>query len=209
MTHYFKNDFDSSKELKIEGNVRGIKMEFKTGPGMFSYKELDKWTLVMINNFVTMDIDNSVNFEILDLCSGYGLVCSYLKKKYPNANVSGVDINERACAYAVKNFVSHGGSEENIICKDALEWLPLQEGKYNAIFVNPPFSAWKKTCFGLIDAAKVALKEGWLLYFVAPTNKWAKSYAKYLEEVFWNIDPVYVNRWFRLYKTKKIAAKVA
>jgi 16S rRNA (guanine1207-N2)-methyltransferase len=62
--------------------------------------------------------------------------------------------------------------------------LYFLDKKYTTIITNPPFSAGKKVVQWCIQQAYDHLTDWGVVWIVVPTNKWAKSYINYTQEIF-------------------------
>ena len=76
------------------------------------------------------------NLKLLDIGTGSGIIPITLKKHFPNAEISAIDISEKALEIAKKNADFHK-KEINFIQKDYLN-TDLTEN-YDVIISNPPY----------------------------------------------------------------------
>ena len=76
------------------------------------------------------------NLKLLDIGTGSGIIPITLKKHFPNAEISAIDISEKALEIAKKNADFHK-KEINFIQADFLN-TELTE-KYDIIISNPPY----------------------------------------------------------------------
>ncbi|MDO8283289.1 MAG: peptide chain release factor N(5)-glutamine methyltransferase [Thermodesulfovibrionia bacterium] len=75
---------------------------------------------------------------ILDLCTGSGCIALAVAKEFKDADVCGVDISDKAIAYAKNNSVMNGINNVIFIKGDLFE--PIKEGRYfDLIISNPPY----------------------------------------------------------------------
>ena len=82
-------------------------------------------------------IQNS-KFKILDLCTGSGCIAIALAKQWPEAEVTAVDISDKALAVAKKNAASNN-VKINFIQADILSQFTIQNSEFNIIISNPPY----------------------------------------------------------------------
>jgi release factor glutamine methyltransferase len=75
--------------------------------------------------------------RVLDIGTGSGCIPITLKKEIPNAQVSAIDISEKALEMALKNALDNQ-VEIKFLCKNILETESLDE-KYDIIVSNPPY----------------------------------------------------------------------
>ena len=81
------------------------------------------------------------DFKILDVGTGSGIIPITLKKHFPNAEISAIDISEKALEIAKKNADFHK-TEINFIQKDYLN-TELTEN-YDIIISNPPYIGFEE-----------------------------------------------------------------
>ena len=100
-------------------------------------EELVEW---IIEN---LKIQKSNNLTILDIGTGSGCIPIVLKKEIPNADVSAIDVSEKALEMARKNALDNQ-VEVNFILQDILQYSNLQIYKssnilFDIIVSNPPY----------------------------------------------------------------------
>ena len=77
--------------------------------------------------------------HFLDLCTGSGCIAIALKKAFPQAEVTAVDISENALAVARRNAAANG-TEITFLQSDVLsEIFNFQFSIFNLIISNPPY----------------------------------------------------------------------
>lgn len=105
-------------------------------------EELVEW--ILSNNLV---IQKSNNLKILDIGTGSGCIAISLAKNLPNAQVSAIDVSEKALSTAKKN-AEINKVEVNFILKNILETNDLNEltidnpqltTQFDIIVSNPPY----------------------------------------------------------------------
>ena len=94
-------------------------------------EEIVNWT---INHFT---IQHST-FNILDLCTGSGCIAIALKKNFPTANVTAVDVSPAALEIARQN-AKNNGTEVRFLQADVLSGIDGLNGSYGLIVSNPPY----------------------------------------------------------------------
>ena len=77
--------------------------------------------------------------KILDLCSGSGILAITLKKEYPWADVTAVEISDKALLYLKKNNDFHNANlriihNDIFACTDK-----FSQGEFDLIISNPPY----------------------------------------------------------------------
>ena len=97
----------------------------------FETEELVEKTVNYINKYFTNPVD------IIDLCTGSGVIGLTLEKKISTNSVDLIDISKEALEVTKKNCELLN-SNANIILSDMLENIPI-ENKYDVIISNPPY----------------------------------------------------------------------
>jgi release factor glutamine methyltransferase len=95
-------------------------------------EELVEWILES-----TKYEEQSTKLNVLDIGTGSGCIAISLAKNLPSAQVSAIDVSEKALATAHKN-AEINKVEVNFILKNILETKVLDE-KYDIIVSNPPY----------------------------------------------------------------------
>ncbi len=85
----------------------------------------------------TFNIQHST-FTILDLCTGSGCIAVALKKAFPAADVTAVDISPEALEIARQN-AKNNDVEVRLVEGDVLDELNGINGSYGLIVSNPPY----------------------------------------------------------------------
>ena len=192
--HYFTEKPTSELKIyKIKFNIRNKDIELFTASGVFSPRELDTGSDILLKNCIIND-----NWKVLDLGCGYGIVGISLKLLFPSITLTLSDINERALdmtrknikKYNIKAYVIKSNSFDNI--KD----------KFDTILLNPPQTAGKQLCFNMIEKSKEHLNKDGILQLVARHNKGGKDLSKKMFEVFSNVKEITKTAGFRVYVSK-------
>ena len=78
--------------------------------------------------------------RILDIGTGTGLVALMMAQRYPQAMVTGVDIDADACQQACENAAASPFSQRvDIVCGDVCRLSPADYQSFDAIVSNPPY----------------------------------------------------------------------
>lgn len=85
----------------------------------------------------TFNIHHS-SFNILDLCTGSGCIAIALKKAFPAADVTAVDVSPAALEIARQN-AKNNGAEVHFVEGDVLDGVNGFNGSYGLIVSNPPY----------------------------------------------------------------------
>ena len=81
---------------------------------------------------------SEVSGQILDLCTGSGCIAIALKKAFPAADVTAMDVSPAALEIAREN-AKNNGVEVNFVEGDVLNGVDGLSGSYELIVSNPPY----------------------------------------------------------------------
>ena len=206
--HYFNQPSQDSSFYKI---VRGVidkqNFQLSSAKWLFSAEKFDLWTRILLKIF---SLHHTWSVSLLDLWCGYGLISSFLASQYTKnifsdlkeLSIDACDSSPLAVDVTAYNLSQYNTKwfNYNVLNSDVLSDNYFSDKKYNTILTNPPFSAGKKTVTAFIEQSYSHLVEGWVLWMVVPTNKWAKSYVAITEEIFWknNIRIVALEAGYRV-----------
>jgi len=173
--------------------LRGLEFKFVTVSGTFSLSQVDKGTQTLIDNAV---VDKG--WKILDLGCGWGPVgVTFAKLGF---EVVMTDTNRRACEYAKKNLELNK-AKARVFTSNAFEKI---KDEFDTILLNPPQTAGKAVCFGMIEESIGFLKKSGLFQIVARHNKGGKTLSKKMEEIYGNVTDIAKSGGFRVYISKKL-----
>ncbi len=152
MNHYFiANESLPVDERELNFVFKNNALTFKTNAGLFSYKEVDYASRLLMENIPTPPAQTS----LLDLGCGYGAIGITLAKIY-GLNLTMCDINGEALKYAKLN-AGINSVHANIILSDGQASVP---GKFGTIAFNPPIHAGKDVVFRMYREAAAGLTDG-------------------------------------------------
>jgi release factor glutamine methyltransferase len=129
-------------------------------------EELVEW-IVMDLRSAMIDLYGKNNIHIIDIGTGSGCIPVSLKKESPGANITAIDVSEKALSVAKKN-ADELNAEIHFLQIDFLnesEWESLH--KYDIIVSNPPYIPVKEK---EILAKNVTDFEPGIALFVADNN---------------------------------------
>ena len=198
MSHYYENDQNlASKESLISFTINDKSFNLVTDNGVFSKSRLDEGSYILLKTILPLDLGN----YILDLGCGYGPIGLTIATFKEKARVDLADINRRALALCEKNAKSLGVSDRvQIIESDIYSNIT---NMYHSIVVNPPIRAGKKVTYTMYEGAKQYLIDGGSLYIVIRKAQGALSAAKYIEELFGNIELLERAKGYHIYRAVK------
>lgn len=196
MGSYFMNQPDSQHDRK-EFTFRFFDYNFifHSDAGVFSKDHIDLGTNTLLSYLSNIELNN---YNCLDLGCGYGVVSIVLKRIFPNINIMGVDINQRAIDLA--NFNANiNGYNINFIVNDGLNDL----NKFDYIISNPPIRAGKKIIYAWFEKAIDHLNQNGCLIFVMRKEHGLKSALKFCKLKYTSVDIVFKNKGFFVVIAKK------
>ena len=94
-------------------------------------EEVVQWCISQFSIF-------NFQFSILDLCTGSGCIAIALKKAFPTADVTAVDISPKALEMARQN-AQNNSVEVRFVQADVLNGVDGLSGSYGLIVSNPPY----------------------------------------------------------------------
>jgi 16S rRNA (guanine1207-N2)-methyltransferase len=162
---------------KIKTILSRKKFSFHTLPGVFSYKEVDEGTKMLLKT-----IKNFANKDVLDWGCGYGIIGIFLAK-LGAAWVDMTDIDLLAIASSRKNIQINQINNAHVFA--AKENLPKK--KYDLIISNPPFHSGKEVSYQatisfLKKSRNILKKRGKLIIvanqFIPYEKELAKTFPK-------------------------------
>ena len=174
MTQYFDpNPTTPSDRKMIPYRMNGINFEFFTDTSVFSRKEVDFGTNLLIDTLVKDIKARGPKMErFVDLGCGVGIVGIVIKSCFMAFDVTGVDINVR-------------------------------DEHFDIIATNPPVRAGKKTVFGFYEQSFEVLNPGGYLYVVLQRKQGAPSTMDKLNELFGNCETLAIDGGYRVMRARK------
>ncbi|ABN70147.1 methyltransferase small [Staphylothermus marinus F1] len=145
MTHYYRKGYPGRKTL-IPLTIRGVTLEFVSYTSLFSGREVDKGTYLLLKY-----IDVPDEGEVLDVGCGYGVIGLTIAKLNPRLKVYMVDINPLAVKITKYN-AKLNNLEKQVVVLQGDVYEPVKNLRFNAIYSNPPLSS------GMYTVEKIVLE---------------------------------------------------
>lgn len=97
----------------------------------------------LIKEYINKEIDKNKKLSVCDIGAGCGNIAITLKKLFENADITAIEINEKAMQVIKKNCenILQNKNSINIINTDALSFTP--KNKFDIVVSNPPYVALK------------------------------------------------------------------
>ena len=193
--HYFSADPSVPFEREtFTCEVWGHELTLASGSGVFSRGHLDRATAVLFR-----ETTPPAQGQFLDLGCGYGVIGLAIARAVPLANVTAVDVNERALALANENAEALGVEGRFITCRpDAVP----SDATYDEIWSNPPIRIGKQALHDLLLRWLPRLRPGGRMVMVVGKNLGADSLQRWLGEQGYPTDRVASAKGFRVLESR-------
>lgn len=196
--YYSKKPSVESAERKWSFELRGRKLHFFSDSGVFSKREVDFGSRLLIEAF---SFPGQAG-DLLDVGCGYGPIGLTLAKEDESRVVHMIDVNERALELAKKN--SEENQVGNCLIYESDGFSRVEKRDFAAIVTNPPIRAGKKTVHLIFEQAARHLQPGGELWVVIQKKQGAPSALEKLETLFAQVDIVEKKKGYFIIKAKKV-----
>ena len=174
--HYYTASPESAHESRSFRMVfAGRTLAFDTDAGVFSKQHVDPGSELLCKA-----LPDTLSGRVLDMGCGWGAMTIMTLARFPKAQVTMADVNERALGLAVSN-VEKNRMTAKAVLSDGFEKI---EGEFDAVITNPPIRAGKAVIYKMFEDAKAHLREGGSLYLVIRKQQGAPSALKFLKELY-------------------------
>ena len=197
--YYSRNPEVESKPEQWSFTLRGKEYRFKTDAGVFSKREVDFGSRLLIEAFECSLEDDR---PIIDVGCGYGPIGLSVASLYPNRTVHMVDVNARAIDLSKENAQANGIRNVNVY--ESSVFSEVKEPDFAAVISNPPIRAGKKVVHEILEESKRFLETGGELWIVIQKKQGAPSAMAKMEEVFGNVEVVLKKKGYYILKSKKV-----
>ncbi|AEV17440.1 hypothetical protein GTCCBUS3UF5_1110 [Geobacillus thermoleovorans CCB_US3_UF5] len=196
--HYYSVNPTSERNPQTWTYVlRGHEFRFTTDSGVFSKREVDFGTRLLIETFE----EPGVAGDLLDVGCGYGPIGLALAKSFPNRRVHMIDVNERALELAQENKQANG-IDNAVIYKSDL-FSEVGEQRFAAVVTNPPIRAGKRVVYAIFEQSRDYLLDHGELWVVIQKKQGAPSALQKLNECFPAVEVVAKKKGYYIIKAKK------
>ncbi|WP_100374436.1 class I SAM-dependent methyltransferase [Bacillus sp. FJAT-45037] len=197
--HYYSKDPDvKSDERSWSFELRQKTFTFISDRGVFSKKEIDFGSRLLIESFVMPQISG----PLLDVGCGYGPIGITVASIEGNREVHMVDVNERALDLAKKNATANQVTNVQVYQSDRLSEVHLQN--FAAILTNPPIRAGKQVVHDIFEQAYDHLVKGGELWVVIQKKQGAPSALEKIKAIYGNVEVVNKKKGYLILCAKKI-----
>jgi 16S rRNA (guanine1207-N2)-methyltransferase len=194
--HYFSADpaapFDRQT---FTCRVWGHELTLVSGSGVFSKGHLDHATEVLFR-----ETEPPAQGQFLDLGCGYGVIGLAIARAVPLANVTAVDVNQRALALANENARAMDVEGRFVAClPDAVP----SNATYDEIWSNPPIRIGKQALHELLLTWLPRLAPGGRAVMVVGKNLGADSLQRWLGEQGYPTERLASAKGFRVLEARR------
>ncbi|MEH7334728.1 class I SAM-dependent methyltransferase [Neobacillus drentensis] len=196
--HYYSRTQKVESDPKYwDFSLRNHNFRFKTDNGVFSKREVDFGSRLLIESFEMPAVEGFV----LDVGCGYGPIGLSLAKTYQDRLVHMVDVNERALELAKENASLNRIDNVNIYESDRLE--NVKENSFAVILTNPPIRAGKKTVHDIFEQSYEHLVTQGELWVVIQKKQGAPSALEKLKTLFSHVETIDKSKGYFIIKAIK------
>lgn len=196
--HYYSRTQKVESDPKYwDFTLKNHLFRFKTDNGVFSKREVDFGSRLLIESFIMPEMEGPV----LDVGCGYGPIGLSIAKDNHHRRVHMVDVNERAIELAKENAALNGINNVEIYESDRL--LSVKETSFAAILTNPPIRAGKKTVHDIYEQSFEHLVPGGALWVVIQKKQGAPSSLEKLETMFSVAETIDKSKGYFIIKATK------
>ena len=194
--HYFTADPSTPfQRVLMRADVWGHWLELTTGSGVFARGRLDTGTAVLLRE-VPPPVEAR---RVLDLGCGYGVIGLAIAVAVPQAQVTAVDVNERALLLANENAERLGVDDRfRAVLPDRAE-----PAAYDEIWSNPPIRVGKAALHALLLRWLPTLSPQGRAVMVVGRNLGADSLARWLGEQGFPTSRLASAKGFRVLETRR------
>jgi len=176
--HYYTETPKAPAKLGIiRTRLRGRSFEFLTASSVFSKKQVDNGTRLLIEAMALPETGT-----VIDVGCGYGAVGIVAAASNPRLHVVMTDVNERAVRLARQNARKNKVNKTEVRCGYLYE--PVKELAFNCVLSNPPVSAGMETVKALITQAPAVMAQNASFQMVIRSKIGAKTLPQVFTQAF-------------------------
>ena len=194
--HYFSADPSVAFErIPVEAEVWDRTLHLTSGSGVFAKGRLDIGTAILFR-----ETEPPAPGRILDLGCGYGVIGLAIAAAVPGAEVTAVDVNERAVLLANENAAALGVAERyRALVPSGVD----PAATYDEIWSNPPIRIGKEALHELLLTWLPRLRAGGRAVMVVGKNLGADSLQRWLVEQGYPTTRLASAKGFRVLETRR------
>lgn len=151
------------EDIRFEADLAGRNYRFRTTWGLFSPREIDAGSRLLIRH---LDVDP--DDDCLDIGCGYGPIGMHLAASAPNGGTWLVDKDFVAVEYARRNAQSNGLDNCKVLLSNGFS--ALKEQHFDLVVSNLPAKTGKEMLYLMLDDAHRQLRPGGRICVVTITG---------------------------------------
>ena len=196
--HYYSRTQKVESDPKFwDYTLKNNSFRFKTDNGVFSKREVDFGSRLLIESFEMPNADGL----LLDVGCGYGPIGLSLAKYYHERMIHMVDVNERAIELAKEN--AELNRIQNVTIYESDRLLNVKENTFAAILTNPPIRAGKKTVHDIFEQSFDHLVSQGELWVVIQKKQGAPSAIEKLNNLFNHVETIDKSKGYFVIRAQK------
>ncbi|MED3573551.1 class I SAM-dependent methyltransferase [Cytobacillus praedii] len=196
--HYYSKTQNVESDPKFWSfTLNNYSFRFKTDNGVFSKKEVDFGSRLLIETFT----EPAIKGNILDVGCGYGPIGLSVAKQMKDRHVHMIDVNERALSLAGENAKLN--EIENVCIYESDRLVNVKGNRFAAILTNPPIRAGKKVVHDIFEQSFDCLLPGGELWVVIQKKQGAPSAIEKMSEMYGEVETVAKKKGYFIIKAKK------
>ncbi|MGN7403012.1 class I SAM-dependent methyltransferase [Cytobacillus praedii] len=196
--HYYSKTQNVESDPKFWSfTLNNYSFRFKTDNGVFSKKEVDFGSRLLIETFT----EPAIKGNILDVGCGYGPIGLSVAKQMKDRHVHMIDVNERALSLAGENAKLN--EIENVCIYESDRLVNVKGNRFAAILTNPPIRAGKKVVHDIFEQSFDCLLPGGELWVVIQKKQGAPSAIEKMSEMYGEVKTVAKKKGYFIIKAKK------
>ncbi|MFC5746542.1 class I SAM-dependent methyltransferase [Actinomadura rugatobispora] len=173
--HYFASRPGAASRLRtVDLVLPDLHLRLETDRGVFSPDRIDPGTRILLETVPAPPPAGA----LLDLGCGYGPIALTLARRAPEAQVYGVDVNERALELARRNATAAGLDTVRFALADEI----APELRFEAIWSNPPIRIGKAALHDLLLTWLPRLTPGGRAHLVVQKHLGSDTLQRWLNE---------------------------
>ncbi|KAB7666130.1 class I SAM-dependent methyltransferase [Bacillus sp. B1-b2] len=197
--HYYSRTQNVNSDPNYwDFTLKGNTIRFKTDNGVFSKKEVDFGSRMLIEAYQFPDVYG----DILDVGCGYGPIGLSIAKVSKDRTIHMVDVNQRAMELAKENAGNNQIKNVKVYESDRL--LQVEKGRFASILTNPPIRAGKKIVHDILEQSYECLVNYGELWVVIQKKQGAPSAIEKLKRFFSEVEVVEKKKGYFIIKAKRI-----